>query len=153
MVKAVLSAEKDNRTPIKYFEETYRTRTGEAFPWEDLNYASVSECLEIMSDVCAIEKLTETLRTGSNSEELFVVLKDESAVVGDSGKSDNLGSDSPAAGADNEFLCQDVRNQTTRKISEGSQASGQSDLSRPSTPSKIYYVLSFPLDENPSLTA
>ena len=152
LVKAVLSTEEGNRTPLKYFEETFRTRTNETFQlhWQDLNYASASECLEMMSDVCTIEKFTAPERTGSTSEALFVVLKESSDCGdGDGGQanaSDNPPSDIPSAEKD--LPCQDVRISTARRISEGSKAPGQSDSSRPSTPI-VYVVLSFASAENP----
>lgn len=75
LVRAVLAAEEGTRVPLRFFEETFRKRTNDIFPWQELNFQSACECLEMMKEVCLIEKLAAPLRTGSESEELFIVLK------------------------------------------------------------------------------
>ena len=77
LVKAVLAASDRHRITLKHFEEEFLRCTGESFPWQHLNYASVTECLESMDSICAIEKLTVTTRNGRVVEDLFVTLREE----------------------------------------------------------------------------
>ena len=83
LVKAVLAAGDHLRIPLRHFEEEFLKCTGESFPWQHLNYASVPECLESMDQICAIEKLTVINKSGRVVEDLFVTLREEKSVLND----------------------------------------------------------------------
>ena len=76
LVKAVLNSADGHRLPVRSFADSFRNIVGEAFPWMELDYSSASECLEAMSDVCTIEKLTVNTKNGP-VEDLFVSMREE----------------------------------------------------------------------------